>query len=154
MNENEYRRKISELTPCLYRVARSILKNDSDAADCVQEAVFRGWLKRRQLKSIEKFKPWITSIVISEARNLQRREGRRREAQKNASPQIREAHSCLPEALHALSETHRLPLVLFYLEGYSTREIAQILSIKEGAVRERLRSARIKLRRLIENDGV
>lgn len=153
MKENEYREKIAEITPSLYRVAASILKNDFDSADCVQEAVFRGWIKQKQLKSDEKFKAWMTKIVISEARNLQRRESRRRQAQEKAprpggAPQ---QTACLPAALGSLTESQRLPLVLFYLEGYSTREIAMMLSLNEGAVRERLRSARIKLRRAIEN---
>ena len=59
-------------------------------------------------------------------------------------------HSDLYEALLSLDEKYRLPVVLFYLEGFKTREIAGLLGVPEGTVKSRLRTARELLRKDLE----
>ena len=61
-----------------------------------------------------------------------------------------EQHSDLYEALLSLDEKYRLPVVLFYLEGFKTREIASLLGVPEGTVKSRLRTARELLRKDLE----
>ena len=73
MDEREYQQRIVQCVPMLYHVARSILFDEHDCADAVQEAVFQGWVKRGQLRDAEKFKTWISRIVVNECRNIQRR---------------------------------------------------------------------------------
>ena len=114
MNEKEYRERIESMLPSLYRASVSILKNEQDAADCVQEAILRGWIKRRQLKDISAFRAWMIKILLSEVRNFQRKAVRQKGAvirPDSASP------SPIPEALDALQEKYRLPLILFYMDG-------------------------------------
>lgn len=149
MNEKEYREKIEQIYPMLFRVALGVLQNEQDAADCLQEAVFRGWIKRKQLKNPESFRAWMTRITITEARNLQRKLIRQRKAPPAPVPA---SSSSVREALFSVPEKYRLPLILFYIDGYSTREIAEMLSIPEGRLRERMRAGREKVRRLMEND--
>lgn len=150
MTENEYKQKIELLYPSLYRVTVSILKNKEDAADCLQEAVFRGWLRRSQLKKPESFRSWMTRIAISEARNLQRKAARQKKAVPPPAPSPQPDVS-VRDRLFQLDEKYRLPLVLFYMEGYSTREIAGMLNVPEGRLRERMRVGRNQLRRLMED---
>lgn len=57
-----------------------------------------------------------------------------------------EDHSDLYAALGALEEKYRLPVVMYYWEGFKTREIASLLRLPEGTVKSRLRTARIQLR--------
>lgn len=148
MNEKEYREKIGSVCPALYRVALGILRHDEDAADCLQEAVFRGWLKRKQLKNAESFRAWMTKITISEARNLQRKAVRQRKAPPAVPPA---PNTNIRDALFSIPEKYRIPLILFYMEGYSTREIAEMLNIPEGRTRERMRVGRNMIRRLMED---
>ena len=61
-----------------------------------------------------------------------------------------EDHSDLYAALMALEEKYRLPVVLYYWEGFKTREIARMLGVPEGTVKTRLRTAREKLRETLE----
>ena len=56
------------------------------------------------------------------------------------------------QALAQLEETYRLPIYLFYFQELSTRKIAQILSIRPGAVRMRLSRGREQLRGLLKGD--
>ena len=157
MDEREYQSRVTECVPALYRAARSILFNEQDCADAVQEAVFQGWVKRAQLRDSARLKPWLTRIVINECRNLQRGAYRQLRAVEATIAELRapappEATN-LEAALSELDEKYRLPLVLHYAEGYSTKEIAGMLNIPEGRLRQRMHVARRKLERRLMGDA-
>jgi RNA polymerase sigma-70 factor (ECF subfamily) len=57
------------------------------------------------------------------------------------------------EAIYGLDVEYREPLVLQVLMGYSTREIAKLMGIRQGAVLTRLHRARLKLKEIINADG-
>jgi len=59
----------------------------------------------------------------------------------------------LEAALSEMPEKYRLPLVLHYVEDYSTRAIAQLMEIPEGRLRERMRTARKMLGRMLGHDA-
>ena len=80
MNERDYEAIIADYLPLLYRVAKTILINDQDCADAVQEAILRGWTKRGQLRDPKLIRPWLARITVNECRNLQRRAHRQRKA--------------------------------------------------------------------------
>ena len=157
MNEREYQSRVAECTPALYRAARSILRNEQDCADAVQEAVFQGWIKRGQLRYPARLKPWLTRIVVNECRNLQRSAHRQIQAAEASAVELRApappGTTDLEAALSTLDEKYRLPLVLHYAEGYSIRDIALMLSIPEGRVRQRMHSGRKMLERRLTGDG-
>lgn len=157
MTEREYQNRIQEHAPTLYRIARSILSNDHDCADAVQEAVFQGWLKRNQLRDAERFRPWILRIVINECRNLQRKSQKQLRVVGAIIDDFRSSpppkpKTALEAAVSELPDKYRLPIILYYSENYSTREIAQIMDIPEGRLRERMRTARKMLGRALGND--
>ena len=161
MTEREYQALISEHLPVLYRVARSILSNEYDCADAVQEAVFQGWIKQAQLRESERFRPWITRITINECRNLQRRTQRnlnlvsaaaREMCMQADERQVQRQKTNLEAALSEMPDKYRLPLVLHYVEDYPTRDIAQMLEIPEGRLRERMRTARKMLGRMLGHE--
>mgnify|MGYP000718438513 CR=1 FL=1 len=67
---------------------------------------------------------------------------------------IRTTVTCIKH-LNSLKEELRLPVILYYIEDFSIKEIAQILEISEGAVQKRLARARGKLKRdLQESEGL
>ena len=158
MTEREYQNRIVEYAPSLYRIAHTVLPSDHDCADAVQEAVFQGWLKRGQLRDPASFKSWITRIVINECRNLQRKTQKQLRVvgaiiddfRVNPAPS---STSALEAAVSQLPDKYRLPIILYYSENYSTREIAQIMNIPEGRLRERMRTARKMLGRALGNDS-
>ena len=55
----------------------------------------------------------------------------------------------LHDALLALSEKLRMPLVLYYMEGYSVEETASMLRVPQGTVKTRLRKGRQELKKLL-----
>lgn len=150
MDERTYIQLVQGCERSLYRVSRSILWNDMDCADAVQQAVFKGWVNRRQLRDPEKFQSWMLRILVNECRNLQRKDWRQSNIIGALENKIhtdgRQAkNEVLEEALQSLPEHYRLPIVLHYIEGYSIRDIAGILSISEKRVTERMYRGRRKL---------
>lgn len=158
MDEREYQKRVMECAPSLYRVARSILNNEHDCADAVQEAVFQGWLKRAQLRDASSFRTWLTRITMNECRNLQRRAFKQKKAVEASIDEMRRAPSgsggtALEAALSELPEKYRLLITLYYMENYPTRVIAGMLDMPEGRVRERMRTARKLLGRLLNHEA-
>ena len=140
----------------LYRIALSMLNSDADAADAIQEAVFRGWLHRGALRDDAKFDAWLTRILVNECRNIQRRRKRRAEPLDEARAAALEQpppDPALYDALMSLPERLRLPLVLHYLEGYPLRDIASIIGVAQTTVKSRLHQARGALRRALSEVG-
>lgn len=156
MDEREYEKRIAECVPALYRVARSILSNEQDCADAIQEAVFHGWVKRHQLRNPERFKFWITRIVVNECRNIQRRALKQKKAVEAAIEELQQPPATrtavdLEAALSQLPDKYRLPIVLYYMEDVPTKTIAGLLEIPEGRLRERMRTARKLLGRMLKH---
>lgn len=150
MTENEYLRLALACERTLYRVARSILWNDQDAADAVSEAVFKGWAHRGKLRNAEKFRAWLTRILINECRNLQRRLLNQKLAQQALSVKPAGVSDIgLYEAMAKLSGDYRLLLTLHHAEGYSISEIAKMTGKRENLIKSRLFQARRTLERLI-----
>lgn len=58
--------------------------------------------------------------------------------------------SDLYRAVNSLKEELRMPVILYYIEDFNIKEIAQILEITEGAVQKRLARARGKLKRNLQ----
>ena len=79
MDDRQFMQQALDCQRKLYRVALSMLRCDADAADAIQEAVFKGWLHRGALRDGERFEAWLTRILVNECRNIQRRWKRRGE---------------------------------------------------------------------------
>lgn len=148
---------VDRLAPCertLYCVARSILKQDADCADAVQEAILRAWTARGSFRTDNDFRPWITRILINECRNIQRRRMKALPVADVLPTETADDHAELNEALASLPEKLRLAVTLHYLEGFQVDEIGKILNLPSGTVKWRLNQARGKLRQMLEKEGV
>ena len=142
---------IAEIETCsdmMYRVAWSILRNDADVQDALQDAALKAWEKRDKLRDEEFFRTWITRILINACYDTQRK--RRRIVSMDEIPESTVSNAPDPElalALQALPEKLRLPLVLCYSEGMSYEEAADVLRIPITTLRGRLRRGKEELRK-------
>lgn len=139
----------------MYCTAKTILKNDEDCADAVQEAIVKAFLKIDTLKNDKYAKTWLIRILINECYNLLRRESKLTLLESvsgvsEAQTEEKKDYSDLYQAVNLLKEELKLPVVLYYAEEFSIREIAQILDISEGAVQKRLARARAQLKIQLE----
>jgi RNA polymerase sigma-70 factor (ECF subfamily) len=148
----------------LFRLARSLLRDDSEAEDVLQDAYVRGYAHLDQLEDAAKLGSWLSHIVVHECRARLRRRGRHmrliEQVGKGAPVRIvsgpvagpeeqavnRQLGGVLAGAIDSLSLGYRVVFVLRDVEGLSTAEVARSLGISEMAVKTRLHRARASLR--------
>jgi len=147
MDKDTFTRLALKQQRTLYRVAISYTGSLPDAEDAMQEALLRAWAKRHTLRDEAFFGTWLTRILINECKTLLRRRRRMLPAEQLplAAPAMPDDAALLREELMALPDKYRLPLVLYALEGYAIRDIAQMLHLPEGTVKTRIARARKKL---------
>lgn len=142
---------MKECAPAMYKVAKAMLKNDDDVADAMQETALSCWDKIGTLKSDRYFKTWLTRILINHCNRILRDRKRFVDGE-----EILEKQGCQGEYasvewktfLEGVEEKYRILLILYYVQGFKTREIAEILGVKESTIRGRLSAARSHMERM------
>ena len=151
MTGEDFARRVTELTPVLYRMCYMQLRTAADREDALQEAIFRAWEKRGTLRKEEFFKSWLIRILLNVCHDMQKRQKRvvpvEEIPERAAETDDRSAE--LRSALFELDEKLRVPVILHYIDGYSVRDIARILDISENAVKLRMLRGRKKLREIL-----
>jgi len=154
-------RVVSVLHRDLYRYAAWLCRDPGIAEEVVQEALLRAWKSLDALREDGAAKSWLLTIVRREnARYFERKRletvdidgltpSQAAMLAETEDPQVAE----MREALFRLDDDYREPLVLQVLMGHSTKEIAELIGIKPGAVLTRLHRARIKLKDEIEKEA-
>ena len=147
----------------LYSTAKTILYSDQDCADAIQDTIVKAFSKIDTLKNDKCARTWLVRILINECYSILRKssklvsleemndKGESGGSMKTCGSADKEAekradYAELYRAINSLKEELRLPVILYYIEDFNIREIAQILDITEGAVQKRLARARGKLR--------
>ena len=152
MNDRDYMARVRAMEGRLYRIAQAMLWRDADCADAIQEAVFRGWMKKGQINEPAYFETWLIRILINQCKDVLRR--RKRDplpldietGQEDRLYEDVHLRACLKR----LPEEYRIPLLLHHLEGYSIRDVAKMLCLPEKRVTARLYRARKALRALLD----
>ena len=159
MTEADFEARVTALTEDMYRVAATLLRGHHDRQDAVQECIWKAWRNLRNLRDDAAFRPWLMRILINECRNLARRtRGEVPTDEIPDRPQAEDAYEQrlrdegLHQALMRLPEKIRLTMVLFYLDGFSQREICGILRVPAGTVKSRLNQGRKQLKKQLESE--
>lgn len=130
----------------MYKTARSVLYNDEDIADAIQDTVLTCWEKMSSLKKDCYFRTWLTKILVNKCNDILRK--KQNLTLYEDVPEIEASYTYEFEnvewnqALMSLDEKYRLVIILYYVEGFKTREISEILEVPEATVRTRLSRAR------------
>jgi len=132
----------------MLKVARSFCLSEADTADVLQETILSCWENLEKVRQPEYFKTWLIRIVINKAKDHKRRE-QRYVYTDQPEEGISEDSSDLEfrELMQCLDEKYRTILVLYYAEGYSTTEIAELLALSVSTVKSRLQRGRDQFRR-------
>ncbi len=142
MDRTEFEQLYITLYPGLYRLAQSILRQEADAQDAVQQSAAKAWAAADRIGE-DRGKAYITRIVINECRNIQRHRQLVLPVDEPRGSAGRDAPDAeLKAVVEALPETLRLPLLLRYMEGYSEKETAEILRIPRNTLKVHLRQLR------------
>lgn len=133
----------------MYRVAKTLLRSDADCADAIQEAIVKAFSGLHTLRRDSYAKTWLVRIVINECYTIMRKEKRVVSIEDYTPEEEAEStrdYSDLYEAVSRLPKEQRLSVALYYMEGYSVKEIAGLMETSESAVKSRLARARARLK--------
>ena len=146
---------ILEYSDFLFRICFLILKNEQDVGDVIQETFIQYMKKHPEFNNEEHKKAWLIKVAQNKCKDFLR---------------FHKKHSCIPldevedllVDLREATSTHKAQLeeiweldyklrsvvILYYVEGYSIKETANMLSISESACKKRLERARKKLKEM------
>jgi RNA polymerase sigma-70 factor, ECF subfamily len=150
----------------VYRAARSIVRDEQEAEDVMQQAYVNAFTHLRQFNGAAQFSTWLTKIAVNEALARVRRRGRYEVFDEDLSePELvmssnpaqsperqafaGELRGLLEWAIDALPDGMREVFVLREVEGLSTSEVAECLGVSDDVVKTRLSRGRATLRRLL-----
>lgn len=140
------------------RVAMAILHNEADAADAIGETVLTAFTQLCTLREPRYFKTWLTRVLIFNCYDLLR--GQQRMVPMDTLPETaadgpdHDRAMDVQRSLARLAENDRLVLTLHYMDGLTVREIASLLSVKEGTVKTRLMRSRQRFKKVyLEQEG-
>ena len=155
-NADAFSKLIDSQMQALYKTAYAIVRNNDDAADAISETVLTCWEKLTTLKKDKFFKTWITRILINECYKILKQNQNIIHFEDSVYEEGKEDESNLEfeEALGTLDEKYRVIVVLFYSQGFSTKEIASVLNLPNATVRTRLSRAREQLKKYYEEQSV
>ena len=145
----QYGDEAERLAPSLWRIAYSIVRNEHDAQDAVQQALLSVWARRENV-DLARLKPYLARAVINACRDIQRARQKAIPVETVPESGYEPPDSALYDAVERLPEELRLPLLLHYMEGYKLAEIAGALGQSLPQLTSRLFRARKLLRRMLE----
>jgi RNA polymerase sigma-70 factor, ECF subfamily len=169
-----FERLMRQYNQRLFRIARSILKDDSDAEDALQDAYVQAYRKLDEFRGEAELATWLTRIVINQALMRVRKRTRDRnvvpfggsgdgtvkelevadeQAESPSDAALRgEVRKVLERRIDELPESFRTVFVMREVEEMTARETADALGIPEATVRTRLFRARALLREALDRD--
>ncbi|MDO5345126.1 MAG: sigma-70 family RNA polymerase sigma factor [Lachnospiraceae bacterium] len=153
MKKEQLGKLIIESEDTMYHVAKTLLRNDADCSDAIQESIVRAFSSIHTLRSDAYARSWLIRILINECYSIMRKEKKLvslEDYHQEDRGKEDENYSDLYRAISRLPEAMRLPVVLYYIEGYSIKEVALLLEVTESAVKNRLIRARKRLKADLE----
>jgi len=151
----------------VYRIALAITRDPDAAEDILQECFLRFYSAIERFDETRLLLPWLYRVTVNLSYNWVTRRKRWLAPMEGAVERLRAGPRFSPEkaveqnelqrivhdALNSLKFEHRAVLVLFYLGGFSIKEIAYILEVPAGTVKSRLHYGRERLRNQLERDS-
>jgi RNA polymerase sigma-70 factor (ECF subfamily) len=155
----EFEQLVNRYYRDLYRFGLSLTGSEADACDLTQETFYIWANKGHQVKNPAKVKAWLFTTLHREFLQICRRRERFRQEPINETmedfPEIsadvigRLDAQTMMNSLEKIHESYRAPLVLYYMEDLSYKEIAEVLQIPLGTVQSRIARAKLKLFQLL-----
>lgn len=133
----------------VYRIALNWFRNPADAEDAAQTAMLKLWQADTEFTDGEHLRRWLARVTLNVCRDMSRSPWRRHTVSLEALPEPSfsdEERRTVYREVMALPGKYRVPLYLYYYEGYSVAEIGELLRLNASTVQTRLARARAKLK--------
>ncbi len=142
----------------VYRLALSIVHNEAEAEDVCQNAFCKLFDYNGEFEAPENCKAWLFKVTVNLSKNLLKsmRFTRSDELDENipANNGFTENETALWETVAKLPPKYRAAIHLYYYEGYSVKEIADMTGEKVSAITTRLARARERLKKMLLREGI
>lgn len=150
MNIQQFEWVVQTYSPMLLRVAFLYLRNSAEAEDIAQEVLLSYWQKKPKFQTESARKSWLYKTTANRCKDRLRSHwfSKRAELPEDLS-YLPPEDSELMEAMLKLETKYRIPLHLHYYEGYSLKEIGQILHLRPGTVGTRLHRGKEQLKTIL-----
>ena len=154
MERSAFQATVGQYQDMVYRVALHQFGILQDAEDAVQEVFLRLYTEEKLFESGEHLRRWLIRVTLNVCRDTLKSPWRKRRVPLDTvpdqpvfdKPEERELY----QAVMALPEKYRVTLYLFYYEELSTKEIAELLGLRQTAVTTRLSRGRELLKKRLE----
>ena len=136
----------------VYRIAMLMLNNVSDAEDAVQNVFLKYIEKGSSFEDIEHEKAWFIAVTRNYCKDQLKNFWKRNVDMGDIPEQIQEEEQDneLLEHIMKLPDKYKEVIYLFYYEDYSIKEMSKILDRKESTIQTQLKTARDKLKKVIQ----
>ena len=155
MREEDLRKYSCAYSDAVLRIAYTYLKSKEDAEDIAQETFLALMLSKKTYENDEHVKAWLLRVAINKCKNFLRSSWYTKRCEFNHTI-ISENENAqdfeLLSAVLALPERYRVPIHLYYYEGYSIEEISKILGRNTATVGSQLARGRKKLHDMLGGD--
>ena len=156
MTEEEVAGYARDFADTIYRVAFHTCKNAADSEDVTQDVLLKLYQAQVEFESREHVRRWVIRVAVNQSRKLLRSAWFRKSAPLEDYAAVLEfqdpEESGVFQAVMALPAKYRVPLYLYYYEGYAVREVAALCRLKESTVTTRLQRARQKLKETLDHE--
>ncbi len=153
-SEEEIKELVDKYSSLIFRISYCILCNPEDAEDAVQETFLKYITKAPEFNGEEHRKAWLIKVAANISKNMLmfrlKRETVNIDDVKNIG--IGENDYATFELIMSLPAKHKVVMTLYYVEGYRSAEIAEIIGISEEAVRKRIQKGRELLKKEFEKE--
>lgn len=159
--DTDFEQVVDKFYQPLYRFGLSLTRTESEAYDLAQQTFYLWATKGHQLREKSKLKSWLFTTLHREFLGSRRRGNRfphyEVSSVEHQLPTVDPTvvndldGSTVMQTLLDVEELYRAPLMLFYLQDHSYKEIASILEIPIGTVMSRLARGKEQLRRLLSD---
>ena len=143
----------------MYKTAISVLKNDEDACDAIQEALLSAYKSFDTLQNKEYFSTWIIRILLNKCYNIIQKNKKvtylNEQSTVNENDRYYDFYSVesnVEKTLNQIDSDLKLVAVLYYYDEFSVKEISELLTIPEGTVKSRLSRAREKIYDILKKE--
>ena len=153
LTEQEFHRAAERYLDMVYRIALNYFRHPQDAEDAAQEAMLRLWRTDTNFEGEDHLRRFLVRVTLNVCRDFSRSPWRKRTVPLES---CREPEFSTPKrtelyrAVMDLPAKYRLPLYLYYFEGYAVAEVGQLLDLNPSTVQTRLARARAKLKQELE----
>ena len=139
----------------MYKVAKAYLHDEDDTADAIAHTILICFEKIHDLRKPQYFKTWMIRILINTCNDILTQKRRICPMEEYVEIPVEDQERQNVEffdILNKLDEKYRKVLVLYYVEGFSIKEIASLLELKEATVKARLQRGRKRYAEQIHTD--